>query len=152
MWKVCCNVLVSRMSRNILRRDLEGSHRCVLRKDSGTLLGINYLAAISNSSECAAGNPGCALQVVVILWKASVQVNTKVATKVWRPVHLNGRCLFLRRAVDIHRSRSCRSHAGNRSGSCGLLSHSSFEPANLSKRRHKFKKKPTSKQHAHALP
>ena len=120
---MCCDVLVSRMSRNIIRLDLEGSHRCVLRKDSGTLLGINYHAAISNCSECATGNPGCALQVVLVLWDTSVKVNTKVATKVWRPVHLHCRCLFLRRAVDIHRSRSCRSHAGNRSGSCGLLSH-----------------------------
>ena len=129
VWEVRCNVLVPRMSRNILRRDLEASHWCVLREDSGTLLGIDYLAAISNSSECAAGNPGGAPQVVTILWNAGVQVNPKIATKVWRPVYLNCRYLFLRRAFDIHRSRSCRSHAGNRSGSCGLLSHLSFEPA-----------------------
>ena len=153
MWEVRCNVLVPRMSRNVLRRDLEARHWCVLREDSGTSFGIDYLAAISNSSECAARNPGGAPQVVTILWNAGVQVNPKIAAKVWRPVYLNCRYLFLRRAFDIHRSRSCHSHAGNRSGSCGRLSHSSFEPAKFEANAGtNLKKKPTSKQHAHALP
>ena len=118
-WEVCRYILLAKMSRNPLGLQLHRSYWSVSREYAVPRLRVNDHAAISNCSECATSHPGSTLHVGAVR-STSGRGDTNAASQVRCPVHLHRRHRL--RGVRSRRV-SCRSHAGNRSGSCGLLSH-----------------------------